>query len=100
MTLQVVFQQPAFSVNAPLSGHARASEAVAAGASGSLTAQDGEIAIVTNMGTTALYFAFGSTPNASATAATAATSARHGIGPGNTLGIVVNVGDKFAAASS
>lgn len=59
MTLQVVFQQPAFSVNAPLSGHARASEAVAAGA-----------------------------------------SARHGIGPGNTLGIVVNVGDKFAAASS
>lgn len=100
MSLQVSFQQPAFNDDAPLIGYARASELIAAGGTGSQSSQDGEMAIVTNMGAAVLYYAFGPTPDASATTGNRNTSARFGIGAGATHAVVLNAGDKFAVASS
>ena len=100
MSLHITFQPPAFNVDAPLAGGGRASEAVAAGASGSLTAADGEMAVVTNVGASALYFTHGTTPNSAATVSTPATSARYAIGAGVTMAVATKTGDKFAVASS
>lgn len=103
MSLHVSFQMPAFAGSNDIGsiGSVRASEAIAADATGSLTAEDGEIAFICNTGTSVLYIAHGSTPDASATTKTPATSARYAIPSG--LGVVpvrVYAGDKFAVASS
>lgn len=102
MGIHVAFQPPAYggSPHVAFTGGARASEAVADGASGSLTAQDGEIAVVVNTGTAVSYVAHGSTPNAAATTSTAATSARYALSAGEVRAFAVNTGDKFAAAAS
>lgn len=100
MSLYITFQQPAFNNDAPLAGGGRASEAVAAAATGSLTAADGEMAVVTNVGTDVLYFAHGSTPNSAAVVNTNLTSARYAIGGGATMAVSTKTGDKFAVASS
>lgn len=102
MPIHVAFQAPGWAGSnaAPSIGAPRASEAVADAGTGSLTAQDGEIAVVTNTGSAVAYVAHGSTPNSAATASTAATSARYAIGAGQTLPVQCKTGDKFATAAS
>jgi hypothetical protein len=102
MGIHVAFQPPAYggSPHVAFCGNARASEAVADGATGSLTANDGEIAIVHNTGSAVSYVAHGSTPDSAATTSTAATSARYAIGAGETRAFSVKTGDKFASAAS
>lgn len=102
MPIHVAFQQPAWggSEGSPFAGGAMKSEAIADGATGSLTADDGQVAIVANTGSDLVYVAHGSTPDASATAATNATSARYCIPSGQVIGFAVAAGDKFGAAAS
>lgn len=102
MPIHVAFQVPSWagSTASPAFGTPRASEAIADAGTGSLTAQDGEIAVVTNTGDAVAYVAHGSTPDSSATTATAATSARYAMGAGQTLPVQTRTGDKFATAAS
>src|SRR5258706_16461956 len=63
-------------------------------------AVDGEIALVANNSTaTAIACAIGSTPDATATAATAATSAGFPIAPGEVLKISMRTGEKISLAA-
>lgn len=89
-----------FAPNAPMMTKARASEAIADGATGSLVAANGEFAIVANTGATVVYVAHGTTPSSAAAAATSATSARYAINAGCFLPVQVETGDKFAVAAS
>ena len=99
MALYVAFMAPAFGASREtlVMGNARASEAVAAAGTGALAAEDGEVAVLCS--DEALYVAHGSTPDASATTATAATSARYYIPSGAQMAVKVATGDKFAAAA-
>lgn len=80
-------------------GLVRAHETVAAAATGSLTAADGEIAILVNTETDPVYVAHGSTPSAAATTATTATTARYPVPPNVPFPVQVRTGDKFAVAA-
>lgn len=100
MPIHVAFQPVAGSTAAPGIGSPRASEAIADDATGSLTARDGEMAVVTNTGSAVAYIAHGSTPSSAATAKTAATSARYALGAGNSMPVYPVTGDKFATAAS
>ena len=61
-----------------------------------ITADDGEIAIILNTETAGILAASGSTPDAQATTETSATTAGHGIPSGLTSpAILMNQGDKI-----
>lgn len=102
MAIYVTFSQPGWggSNAAPFVGRGRASEAIADGATGALTARDGEVAIVVNTGAAVTYVAHGVTPDASATTGTSDTSARVAIPAGAFMPVACKTGDKFAAAAS
>lgn len=103
MSVDVVFQLPAGvgSVDNLAIGSAARYETVAAAATGSLTALDGEMAVLFNTSASDLvYVAHGPTPNAAATAATAATSARYPLPPRVLVPVAVKAGDKFAVVAA
>lgn len=77
MTVTVTFFTPkgVGSIDAPGVGDIRAREAVTIGSSTTNTVQDGEVVTVYNGETGAILIAHGSTPDAQAATATAATTA-------------------------
>lgn len=100
MTLTVIFQSDAAigSLGTQVIGRPNRSEKINSGATGALGAVAGEIAILVNTGTSSIDVAHGSTPNASATSATDATSSFYSIPPGGSPFVRVQAGDKFAVA--
>lgn len=88
------------SVNAPIAGNARARESVSVGSTSTTAALDGEALYVMNNESSTVMVAVGSTPNASATVATAATSAGFAIAAGAFIPIAVVTGDKIAVATA
>jgi hypothetical protein len=89
------------SINAPSVGSVRVRENFATlPATSTNVSADGEIAIVCNNSTTtAISCAFGPTPDATALAATAATSAGFAIGPGEVVKLPVPAGYKVGLAA-
>jgi hypothetical protein len=87
------------SIHAPGIGQVRARESLTIPASTTATFANGEVAIVVNGESTAVAIAFGTTPDAAATAASAATTAGVVIAAGGWLPIVGKVGDKINAKS-
>jgi hypothetical protein len=60
------------------------------------TAQAGEVAIVGNAGTSMVAIAYGSVPDAAATASTAVTGAGFPLAPGAVALLPVRTGDKVS----
>jgi len=102
MPIHVAFQEASFagSYGVPALGDARVSETVLDAATGSLTAENGEVAIVSNVGSAVCYVAHGSVPDGSATVRTGLTSARYAIPVGGVVPFRVNAGDKFAVEAT
>lgn len=98
MPLIVHFMAPATTGPANLLslGKVRASESIAADATGSLTAGGTEIAYIVNTEAAAVYVAHGRQPNSAATVATLDTSARYAVPAGTAIPVEVVAGDKFA----
>lgn len=88
------------SVHSPAIGAVRVRESVAAGATSTAAAADGEYLWAMNNESTTVLVATGSAPNASATAATTATTAGVAIAAGQALPFAVNTGDKIAVATA
>lgn len=88
------------SIHNAVFGPVRARESVAAGATSTGAAADGEYLWVMNNESATVWVATGSTPNASATAATTATTAGVAIPSGSALPFAVNTGDKIAVATA
>lgn len=81
-------------------GNVARSEPIADAATGNLAAADGETAAVCNTGAAAVYVAHGTTPDATATTATAETSAQYFLGVNSGYHEVkVKAGDKFAVVA-
>jgi hypothetical protein len=99
MPLIVSFGKPAYigSIGTIGLGRVRISETVALDGVSAAAASDGEIAIITNTEASAIGIAMGTTPDAAALNATAATSARTAIGSGQTFVVSVEAGDKISA---
>jgi hypothetical protein len=84
MTVQVIFfkAKGVGSVHSPGVGDITAREAVTIPATTSRAVADGEIVVVLNEETSAVLVAYGTTPDATATASTAATSAGYPVPAG------------------
>lgn len=85
------------SVDAPGIGSVRVREDLTAPASTTATAEDGEVAMIANGETSMVAVAFGTTPDADATAETGSTSAGFGV-PAATVAIIAGLkeGDKIS----
>lgn len=96
MTVVVSFVRPyaVGSVNAPGVGEVRIRENITIPGTTTATLQDGEFAIVMNGEADPVAAALGTTPDAAATASTAATQAGVGIGAGASLTFGGKPGDK------
>lgn len=101
MTVYVAFFTPAAlgSPHVTSMRGARVSETVAASATSTGSAADGECVYVANDGAASVYVAIGSAPDATATTSTSATSARVALLPGLTIGLVAKSGDKISIAA-
>ena len=100
MPVHAIFQLPA-AIEDPAAtsiGTVRASESIATGATGSITAEVGECAFLLNTEVGAVYVAHGATPDASATVSTDDTTARYAVPAGVYTPVFVSEGDKFAVA--
>lgn len=97
MTVKVSFIKPGGlgSVNVIGIGACRICETVTVPGSTSASIQDGEIAVLMSTESAACVAAHGTTPDAAATAATAATSAGYGVPVGVAFPIAGKVGDKI-----
>lgn len=76
-------------------GTVRAHETFAAGSTGALTAQDGEMAVIS--ADAEIYVAHGSAPDATLTASTNASTSRYYVPANGYVPVRVAVGDKFDA---
>lgn len=75
----------------------RAMEVLSVPSTSTIVAEDGEIAIILNTEASGILMATGSTPDAQATAATAATTAGQGVPSGLTSpAVLMNQGDKVS----
>ena len=101
MEIHLCFQTPASTGRGefPCIGDPQRSEVIAAAATGSLTANDGEEALIVNVAAASLFVAHGCAPSASATASTRATTARYTVPPNQVMQVRVRTGDKFAVAA-
>jgi hypothetical protein len=99
MTVYVSFCQPGSigSIHAPGVGAIRVRESLTIPASTTATFADGELAIVFNGESAPVFIAFGTTPDAAATAASAVTTAGVVVAAGGWLPIVGKAGDKINA---
>lgn len=99
MTVFVSFIQPGAlgSIHAPGVGAARVRESLTIPATTTAAFADGELAIVFNNESAPVFVAFGTTPDAAATASGSATTAGVTIGAGSWLPIVGKAGDKINA---
>lgn len=97
MTVKVSFMRPGplGSINVIGIGSCRICETVTVPGSTTASAQEGEIAILVSTESAAVIAANGTTPDAAAVAATAATSAGYGIPAGLVVAIAVATGDKI-----
>jgi hypothetical protein len=88
------------SINAPGIGAVRARTDITmpAGGTTGTASLDGEVAVIANGGTVIVAAAFGTTPDGTATAATAATSAGFGVPPNTTVTVPVPAGVKINIA--
>ena len=86
-------QGPSFNASYPdpYSARSRQNFATLTAATTTDTAQDGEIAMVGNSGTSMIAVAIGSTPDATATASTSATSAGMPVPPGAVVPKIVGM---------
>jgi len=82
-----------------IAGRIRKRESIATGGTGSETANADEVAVLYNSDGAGITVAHGSTPDASATTGTKATSAAYTIPPATLVPVYVREGDKFAVAS-
>jgi hypothetical protein len=99
MAVQVIFFKPRGSGfgQAPVVGEIRAREAVTIPNTTTATVRDGELVMVLNEETAAVLVAYGSTPDAAATAATAATSAGFPVAAGQVSApIMATAGSKIS----
>jgi hypothetical protein len=87
------------SVNAPGIGAVRTMEVVAADSVSNASAQEGEVAIITNGEADPMLVAFGSAPDGDAAASSSTTSAGVGIAAGAILVLPVSEGDKIGVAA-
>lgn len=87
------------SIHAPGIGAVRTMEVVATDAASTASAQEGEVAVVTNGETDPMLVAFGSAPDGDAAASSATTSAGVGVAAGETLLLAVSKGDKVGVAA-
>lgn len=101
MAIKVTMMKPAGlgSVAVLGAGFARVCETIAVGGTTTIAAQDGEFALVASTETIAVIAAQGSTPVATAIAATATTYAGQTIQPNETVPFAMRVGDKIAVAA-
>lgn len=76
-------------------GQFRVSETVSVGGTTTITAQQGEIALLVSTESGTVNASHGVTPDAAATAATAATSAGYGVPPGVPYPVALQPGDKI-----
>lgn len=77
-------------------GDCRAAETVSSfPGTTTIAAADGEIAYIASTEAAAVILAHGTTPDAAATAKTAATSAGYALQPGQYLAVALKVGDKI-----
>lgn len=83
------------SIHAPGIGTVRVREDESLDGTTTATVAEGEVVIVANNETSMIAVAFGTTPDADATAATAATSAGVAIPAGQSLALVPAEGDKI-----
>ena len=99
-TVAVIAFGKVLSPYRPYPFNVRSSQNVASlPATSSGQAQDGEVAFVGNAGTSMITAAVGSTPVATTTTATSATSAAIPIGPGEVVVIPCHNGDSIAVAA-
>jgi len=83
------------SVSSPGIGDVRVRETLALNGTTTAAANEGEVVIIGNTETSMVFAAFGTTPNAAASASTSATSAGFPIGAGQVTGaILLKKGDK------
>jgi len=97
MTVFASFAKPSGmgSIHAPGIGSIRARESLTIPATTSTAFVDGEVAIVFNNESAPVFVAFGTTPDAAAGAASAATTAGVTIAAGAWLPIIGKAGDKI-----
>jgi hypothetical protein len=77
-------------------GQFRVSETIAVGATTTIVAQAGEIAVLLSTEASAVNAAHGPVPDAAATTATSATSAGYGLPPGTPYPVALQAGDKIS----
>lgn len=101
MSVIVAFFKPGGlgSIHAPGVGQVRASEVIDAGDTTTIAAQDGEMGMIWSGETALVKAAHGATPNAAATAETAATTAAYGVPAGGITPFAPKTGDKVAIAA-
>ena len=83
------------SIHSPHIGAVRAREDITVPGSTTAAAQNGEIAVIANGEASIVAAAFGTTPDAAATAETTATSAGFGIPAGAVVMVPLKTGDKI-----
>ena len=98
MPVKVSFMRPGpmGSVNAVAIGACRICETITVPGSTTASAQEGEIVLLVSSESTAVVVAHGTTPDAAATAQTAATSAGYGLSSDSYMPVAVKTGDKIS----
>jgi len=97
MTVKISFIKPGGlgSINAVGIGACRVCETITIPGTTTASLQAGEIAVLVSTESGPCVAAHGTTPDAAATDATAATSAGYGVPEGTAFPVAGNVGDKF-----
>ena len=97
MPVNLSLMQPrwAGAVGVMAYGQCRAAETITVPGTSTLTAQNGEIMLVTSTEAAAVQIATGTTPDAAATVQTTLTTARMALEPLSTQVVYPNTGDKI-----
>lgn len=99
MSVKVCAMKPANTGQALAYGKCRASETLSVPATSTITLATGEYFLVLSTETSPVLMAVGSTPNASASSSTSATTAAMPLAPGVEKPVVGATGDKLAFAA-
>lgn len=102
MAIHISFITPrgAGSIHAPVVGPCRIRESIASGATTTAATQEGEVVLVVNEEAEVVFVAVGATPNASATASTALTTAGVPVPPNSPVTFYPPQGSRVSAVAS